>query len=464
MCLYGVVIMADENNELDQFIEYQSNRYTLEQNREKTIREKIQTLYDSGADAAFIGAGWGEHDRQITNNFSKMNRFGTRFVMDNYVRTGYTFITRPELNLSSRKNLRANRIMSLLENNDPCSMQFMIRAYLDTRFARYHGLDRVMQSPLIDYRNPFFTLLTNNLNELSGGPTWQAEVHTDEGGFFGESQSQMSGSDSYKKPFDLQLSFTDPYGGPIDATIQIWNLYRDLLTTGEMIMYPDQEADRIMNYTVSIYRFAMDPSFRYIKRWVKYTGCFPISHPGASVFDFSSKEPYVDQMRKFSIGFRCAGGASIPNNPIIIKEFNDLVERYFPQIRVLRPRKNVSSTGDEPVNVALIDESQLVDTVKANGLVMNPILPEFNYTGIPYILDTKNGPRLDVFSATNEVNEKKFKLTYENGEFISSWPTMAQAAADLTTEVQKIDTDIAALADNYDTARLERLNSTVQYL
>lgn len=456
--------MADENSDLDQFITYQSERFNLQKNRDKTIQEKIQTLYDTGVDAAFLGAGWGEHDRQITNNFSKLNRFGTRFVMDNYIRTGYTFISRPELNLSSRKNLRANRVMALLENNDPCSMQFMIRAYLDTRFARHHGLDRVLQSPLIDYRNPFFTLLTNNLTELSGGPTWQAEVHTDEGGFFGESQSQMSGSDSYKKPFDLQLSFIDPYGGPIDATIQIWNLYMDLLTTGEMIMYPDQEADRYMNYTVSIYRFAMDPSFRYIKRWMKYTGCFPISHPGASVFDFSSKDPYIDQMRKFSVGFRCAGGASIPNDPIILKEFNDLVERYFPQITMLRPRKAATSVGDNPVDVSLIAESKIVDTVKANGMVMNPILPEFNYTGIPYILDTQNGPRLDVFSARNELNENKYQLTYDNGEFINSWPNMTKAADDLTTEVQKIDTDIAKLADDYDTARAAKINSTVQYL
>lgn len=444
--------------DLDTFNNYQRRLLELNNQRRTTTDEKINALYRAGLDASFIGAGWGEHNKQVVNNFGKLNRFGTRFVMDNYIRTGYTFITRPELCLAT-PNLRNNRIMNLLRNDDPTSIQFMIRAFLDTRFARYHALDRVMQSPFIDHRNPFFVPLTNNLVDLSGGPTYQMEVHTDEGGFYGESQSMAIGSDSYKKPFDLQLSFIDPAGGPVDAIIKFWMKYMELVNTGEMIMYPDQESDRIMNYTVSIYRFMMDPSFRYIKKWVKYTGCFPISHPGASVFDFNTSNVYVDAMRKFSIGFRCAGGASDPEDPIVLKEFNDLVERWFPAIRCLRPRKKHQSNGDTPINTMLLPEDQIVPTLKANNLTMNPLLPEFNYSGIPYILDTEHDPRLDMFSETGELNDNKHLLTYENNQFVNYYPEMTAAANSIIPEIEKIDLDISQLTVDYEAARSEKISS-----
>lgn len=446
------------SDDLDNFNNYQRRLFELNNQRRTVIDEKINTLYRAGLDASFISAGWGEHNRQVINNFSKLNRFGTRFVMDNYIRTGYTFITRPELNLST-PNLRTNRIMNLLRNDDPTSIQFMIRAYLDTRYARYHALDRVLQSPFIDHHNPFFVLLSNNLTELSGGPTYQMEVFTEEGGFYGESQSMAIGSDSYKKPFDLQLSFIDPAGGPIDAVMKFWTKYMELINTGEMIMYPDQESERIMNYTVSIYRFMMDPSFRYIKKWVKYTGCFPINHQGASVFDFNTGNVYVDALRKFSIGFRCAGGASDPEDPIVIKEFNDLVERWFPTIRCLRPHKRYRGNGDTPINTMLVPADQIVPTLKSNNLIMNPILPEFNYSGVPYILDTENGPRLDVFSESGELNDKKHLLAYENDRFVNYYPEMKTAANLLEPDVQKLDMDIAELFNNYETARSEKIAS-----
>ncbi len=406
--------MADE---LTLFTTLQSQLNQLETSRGTQVEDAVKSLYSAGVNASFLGSGWGEYDHQIINNFCRFNRYGTRYVMDNYVRTGYTFMTRPELNLTDA-NLGQNRIMSLLKTDDFRTTQFALRAYLDTRYARLAALDKVMQCPFLDWRNPFFTLVTNNLTDFSGGPTYQIEVHTEEGGFYGESQSFAIGSDSYRKPFDLQIGILDPIGGPITAAIKFWTLYMALLTSGEMIMYPDQIDEQYLNYTVSFYRFLLDPSMQYIQRWVKYTGCFPISRPGASVFDYNTKDVFADGCRKFSIGFRCGSGMTDEDDPIVIQEFNTLAERYFPPLKKLRKVVSPNEGLDSAMDITPVSERQLDQATYDAGLIRNQILPEFNYTGVPYITPTLRGPRLDIFRERGEYSNK---VIYQQDETTKSY-------------------------------------------
>jgi hypothetical protein len=435
------------SDELSLFNELQTQLNSLAGNRATAIEDKIQSLYSQGLNAAFLGSGWGEHDHQLINNFSKFNRYGTRFVMDNYVRTGYLFMTRPELNLTDT-NLTQNRIMSLLRTTDYRTVQFAIRAYLDTRYARTNGFSRVAQCPFLDWRNPFFTLITNNLTDFSGGPTYQIDAHTEVRWFLGESQSFATGSDSYKKPFDLQVGVVDPAGGPIAAAIKFWMLYIELINSGEMILYPDQIDDQILNYTVSFYRFMMDPSFQYIQRWAKYTGCFPISRNGASVFDYNTRDIFAEGCRKFSIGFRCGSGHVDEDDPIVIKEFNTLVERYFPTMKMLRGNGSINENG--PTEEAVVNENQLDTRATNAGLIRNYILPEYNYTGIPYITYTPRGPRLDIFRTKAEYADK---VTYQVDETTGiMYPVLTEAEA-TAAEIQQLqsqfDTQESTLITQY---------------
>lgn len=445
-------VMSDESSSGTgmSFTDFQQmlNQYQIE--RQKTLDANMKTLADEGLDAVFLASGWGTYNHQITNNFSKANRFGTRFVMDNYLKTGYTFITRPELNLSSL-NLRTDRIMNLLNTNDPTDIKFAIRAYLDTRFAR-RNLAKVISCPYIDYRSPFFTLLTNNLTDFSGSPQYQLRTYTDDAGFYGESQSMVIGSDSYSTPFDLNLTFIDPIGGPIEATMKFWMRYSDLVANkGVAIMYPDQINERILNYSVSIYRFIMDPSFRYIKKWAKYTGCVPISRPGAAIFDYSAGDVFVDSLRKFSIGFRCLSGHVDEDDPIVIDEFNSLVEKYFPPVRCIRG--GTSGSSSHYINRTCLEGDELENALKANNLVRNPLLPEYNYTGVPYITDTKNGLRLDFISQSNELDYTK-AIPVKNpdtGFYQTEYLRLAQAAISLMDSMQAYDEKISELIETYNT-------------
>lgn len=426
-------------------------------------RGKVKALYEAGLDAMSIGAGWGEYNKQLVNNFGKFERYGTRFVMDNYLRTGYTFITRPELNLTPI-NVRQHRYMSLLEDQNPNHIQFAIKAYLDTRFCRYN-LEKVALCPYIDYRSPFFNILMNNLQDFSGGPSYQLQTYTDEEGYFGEAQSIASGSDSFRKPFDLQLGFADPAGGPISAIFAFWLKYIEFVNIGLMLMYPDQMDERVLNYTVSIYRFLMDPSFRYIRRWAKYTGCFPINHPGATVFDFSSKGGYVDALRKFSIGFRCGSGQVDIDDPVVLVEFNTLVERYFAPIKILRGlnvEQNAFDEGMPVVNRKLVSLDQIDDTLARYGMARNPLIPELNFTGVPYILETPNGFRLDVIREIDETNQGKFivdtTINSKTGTYDVYYPKMLNAQKELFEYIAGLDAQQEYLINQY-RERRERVMS-----
>lgn len=86
---------------------------------------------------------------------------------------------------------------------------------------------------------------------------------------FSESQSIAIGSDRNRKPFDLQLTFTEPLGGICMAILQFWLEYIASVTIGEMVAYPFQIDRQILNYTVSIYRFILDPSKQYIQNGLK---------------------------------------------------------------------------------------------------------------------------------------------------------------------------------------------------
>ena len=75
----------------------------------------------------------------VTNTFqnfnSRLDRLGGTYVPTNTLSTGYTFITRPRLNLTGA-NIHNNAIMTTLFTEEPRSVPFMMRMLLDTRLCR----------------------------------------------------------------------------------------------------------------------------------------------------------------------------------------------------------------------------------------------------------------------------------------------------------------------------------------
>jgi len=338
----------------------------LKEEAQAEIAAKMQVFFDSVLEYSYKYSGAGSYYSQFQKTLSKIDRFGVRTVTPNNEHAGLTFITRPKLNLTAG-NIRQNRLMSMLDSGDPLSIQFMIRMLLDTKLSQTPTfLPLVDRSPLLDAYSPFLTPLMNCIESVSGFPSANIETYTTEGGFFSEDLTYAAGSDRNRKSFDLQLSFVDMQGGVCAALLQMWMEYICAVSVGEMIAYAEDINAQRINYTVSLYRFLLDPSKRFITRWCKCTGGFPISRPSGAVFDINSSELFVEAAKKFSVTFKF-NHMGVENDPVILKEFNMLMQRSCPTI--------VSS-----------------ERYSARERLTN--VPFTNYMGLPYIYETEYGPEL----------------------------------------------------------------------
>ena len=84
---------------------------------------------------SYKAAGAGGYGSVMQNFFANIDRNGTAIVPINTMNVGYTFITRPRLNLT-QGNIRQHPVLSTLDTVDPKSVTFMIRMLLDSRLSR----------------------------------------------------------------------------------------------------------------------------------------------------------------------------------------------------------------------------------------------------------------------------------------------------------------------------------------
>lgn len=390
----------DTQNLADKYKNYDETelrRREIDKEYYTKIDTMLNDLYLKAMEQTYRSFGAGTYVNQLQNNMTNIDRFGVKAITYNNVHSGMLFMTRPHLNLSSI-NLRQNRFMHLLNTMDPASIQFAIRLWLDVPMSKDSGLKDSVGSCLnFTPRSPWFIPLMNNITDVSGFPSQTVETYTDEGGFFSESQSIAIGSDRNRKPFDLQLTFTEPLGGICMAILQFWLEYIASVTIGEMVAYPFQIDRQILNYTVSIYRFILDPSKQYIQKWSKSTGCFPTARPGGACFDMSRNEDFVEAAKTFSTTFKC--NIYEENDPIILKEFNMLAERYWPELHYLDPTSSMVLTGDKYKVDQGLERGRLEQTRK---FIRCSNKPEENYMGLPYITFTPRGPLLGFYREVGE--------------------------------------------------------------
>ena len=327
--------------------------------------------------------GQGGNGNQLQTFLSRLDRHGTVITPLNSMNYGFTFITRPRLNLTS-PNLRQNPILHTLNANDENSVAFMIRALLDTRLSTGSDLildygnasqlkneevmdfgQKCLLSGLVDARNPFFIPLCNGLKGLSGFPDFNIEVETTEGDFHSGDFTFAKGSDMNNRTQELSLEFRDVQGSIILSCIYYWCLYMALQAKGVVMAYPDDIYQQRLNYTVSIYRFVMDTTRRNILWWAKATGCFPKSAPIGALFNVNQSEVTISSAANFSVPFT-ANDIKV-NDPGIILDFNRLMKRYCPTI----------------------DTEAFYDVETDNDMTAG-----LNFIGLPYIEDTATGLKL----------------------------------------------------------------------
>lgn len=294
---------------------------------------------------------------------------------------GFTFITRPKLNLSS-PSLRSDRILSMLDTLDPGTVAFAIRALLDSSIIRRYNV-ATSNGQYFDKQNPFIPILSNRLLQLNGWPDPMLDIETTEGGFFSESITYPKGWDQLSRNYDITATFSDMQGSVIYNLFSMWLRWIQLSTRGHVTAYTEDIEARRMCFTSSIYRFVMDPSNRYITKWAKATGCYPRSVPSGAFFNYDVNGGNIDVAMNLSVPMTVSGKIEY-NDPIIFREFNMLVDKYA----------NTDS--------AYTDISSFVETSRNDSNAMDKNVSQ-KYNDFRQGLNFKCTPYIDTKSGSNEL-------------------------------------------------------------
>ena len=355
---------------------------------------------------SFQSMGTGSNTNILQNFLSRLDRHGNTYVPFNNMNYGYTFITRPRLNMTNG-NLISHPVLSLLTSGDENSVSFMMRMLLDTRLSKGEAIftstdndaaifhERAQKSPLFDCRNPFFTPLCNGLTGISGWPDVNLEAATMGEDFHSGDFTFIKGFDFNIRSTELTLEFNDVQGSIILSCIFYWCLMMALQAKGVAMAYPDDIYLQRLNYTVSIYRFITDSTRKNILWWSKATGCFPKMAPIGKLFDVSNGEVSISSARAFSVQF--AANVIEYNNPGILYDFRRLMRNYVK-----------SSEFDDPRQWPIVPDNPSTGTP----------LPNWNYMGLPDIIsDPSRSAGIQLVWKTHKAYSDNWPASnFENGK------------------------------------------------
>ena len=333
----------------------------------------MKTISDAVRDKMPGLTTFGMLDEAMANFLSQHDRFHvSNYLPHMNEQTGNVFITRPKLNLST-PNLTYDRLLAPLNTDNPMSSAYMVRCLLDTHYM-FENIIKAQESPLLNTNSPWLIPACNALVGISGWPDLNIESEPTEGGYYSENQTYAIGHDRLYKTYNFNLTFKDVPGSPIFHIFFYWLMYMAAVTLGDVVAY-NFHIDKIrLDYTVSIYQFIMDPTRRYILKWGKATGCFPVSLPVGEIFNFSEGSLFSEGSSKLTIPF-------VVNNVkyqdyLRLIEFNILAERYCRGIEKKR-------------------------VIKFNS--------PYNYVGLPYIVSTPKGFVLTYRDVNNQLPEEELE-------------------------------------------------------
>lgn len=273
-----------------------------------------------------ISAGLGDYSIANALNLYGLNHLKTHLPTAlNCDGQGYVFFTRPDLRLSY-DNLAQDRQFAIMLNNAPDSVWGWVRATLAPRES-----PKNYPSPFVDPNNPFIPILTNNIKSLSGWNEVVVDPSTTETGYFGEAHSIADGFHSDFGVRSLSATFENQIGDPLNKLFTIWTRYQMMVKQGIMDPYLEYIVLNVLDYNTRIYRIVTDSTKTYINNIAAVGAAFPLNSQLAAKFDYSNEKPLQEVSNEVSIQFQCTG--MIYDDPILMREFNDLVTAFCPGIK-----------------------------------------------------------------------------------------------------------------------------------
>lgn len=295
------------------------------------------TIVPHSLDDYFQSTAIGSLDKAIGNNLYGLNhRQIPNAVPSNRDTYGLTFFVRPQLNMQT-DNLRNLRQFYPLLANSELTIQRFVRCMLDPRLMYGYSFGSngtkvsPMTCPLIDNKNAFISVLTNNIKSISGWPDVVAPVFSSNPGMYNENFAMVDGITRNYEAFDMDATFRNTRGDPILYLFYIWLHYSSFVFEGKLVPYLDFITENEIDYNTRIYRLVLDRDRNKVTKIAATGASFPISIPTGSFFDYSAEKPFNDQNNDITVRFKCLGVDY--QDDITIKEFNDTVEIFNPSMR-----------------------------------------------------------------------------------------------------------------------------------
>ncbi|EPU3828903.1 hypothetical protein ACVWU4_000884 [Campylobacter coli] len=266
---------------------------------------------------------------------------------------GFTFFTRPLLNLSTI-NVANNRDMLDLLTNNPISINRYVRMMLDPRLAVDKKLGgSELTCPLVDNKQAFISILGNNLTSITGFPDLNLPTFTSDEGIRREQWIMVDGPLEIYDSYDLDLKFTNSKDEPIMLLLQTWLKFMSRVYEGMMIPYMDVIVEREICYQTRVYRLITDEHKKFVKKIACANAGFPVNYPAGSEFDYSDNAIYVDSNNEIGIRLKCVGACY--NDPILIREFNMVVCAFNPGMGDIdtgfKPKSNMKKVPRKYLNL-----------------------------------------------------------------------------------------------------------------
>lgn len=252
---------------------------------------------------------------------------------------GFTFFTRPQLNLAQYNITNYRGFYNLLTDN-AISYQRFTRLTLDPRLAYNSGLT----CPFLNNVNPFLSILTNNIVSVSGWPDMSAPTYTTPAGLYSEELSIVDGVTNNYEAYDLDITFKNTKGNPLLYLFYTWVKYQTLVSEGILNPYFDMITEHEIDYNTRIYRLVLDQQKRYVNYIASTGASFPVNVSTGSLFDYNIDTPYNTKNSEINIRFKVNGFTTFED--IVKLEFNQTIAIFNPDMAVIL-RSDLSSGSDD---------------------------------------------------------------------------------------------------------------------
>lgn len=282
-------------------------------------------------------SGYGSLNQGMSNALYgvSMNR-AIPFYQDSKDNQGYVFFTRPQLNMTT-SNLRSMREFNSLLVDDENDLHRYVRCLLDPRLSRSVNI----KSNLLYESMPFICVYSNAIKSLSGFQDRVLSSYTTKTGIKGESWSMPDGYVDTYGVFDIDCTFYNFSGQPISLINNYWLSYMAYVNEGMIGAYLDMIRANEMDYCTRIYRLIMDESMTYVRAMCATGASYPVSSPEGERFNYNSNEVYNSTTKDITIRFKSIGVTY--NDSILVKEFNDAVGIFCPEVAELNEKHESSS-------------------------------------------------------------------------------------------------------------------------